>query len=114
MRQAYIPSEAVATHVERTEEGTMIINMGPQHPSTHGVLREVCELEGERIVKAECVIGYLHTGMEKEAEYLTYHKALPITYRMDYQSANNNNLAFSLSIEKILGVEIPRAGSTCA
>jgi NADH-quinone oxidoreductase subunit D len=110
MRQAYIPSEAVATHVERTEEGTMIINMGPQHPSTHGVLRVVCELEGERIVKAECVIGYLHTGMEKEAEYLTYHKALPMTDRMDYLSANNNNLAFSLSIEKILGVEIPPRG----
>jgi NADH-quinone oxidoreductase subunit D len=110
MRQAFIPSEAVATHVERTEEGTMIINMGPQHPSTHGVLRVVCELEGERIVKAECVIGYLHTGMEKEAEYLTYHKALPMTDRMDYLSANNNNLAFSLSIEKILGVEIPPRG----
>jgi NADH-quinone oxidoreductase subunit D len=110
MRQAFIPSAAVATNVERTEEGTMIINMGPQHPSTHGVLRVVCELEGERIVKAECVIGYLHTGMEKEAEYLTYHKALPMTDRMDYLSANNNNLAFSLSIEKILGVEIPPRG----
>ncbi len=68
------------------------------------MLRVICELEGERIVKAECVIGYLHTERwRKEAEYLTYHKALPMTDRMDYLSANNNNLAFSLSIERFSG-----------
>jgi NADH-quinone oxidoreductase subunit D len=110
MRQATIPGRATSTTVERTEEGTMIINMGPQHPSTHGVLRIVCELEGETIVHAECIIGYLHTGMEKEAEYLQYHKALPMTDRMDYLSANNNNLAFVLPVEKILGIEIPPRG----
>lgn len=110
MRQASIPGRATSTTYERTEEGTMIINMGPQHPSTHGVLRIVCELEGETIVHAECIIGYLHTGMEKEAEYLQYHKALPMTDRMDYLSANNNNLAFVLPVEKILGIEIPPRG----
>ena len=77
MRQAYIPSEAVATHVERTEEGTIIINMGPQHPSTHGVLRVVCELEGERIVKAECVIGYLHTGIDRKSTRLNSSHEVP-------------------------------------
>lgn len=105
MNQPVIPPPSATYH--RSEEGTMIINMGPQHPSTHGVLRVICELEGETIVNAECVIGYLHTGMEKEAEYLTYHKALPMTDRMDYLSANNNNLAFVLPIEKILGIDIP-------
>lgn len=110
MRQPYIPSQATGTTVERTEEGTMIINMGPQHPSTHGVLRIVCELEGETIVNSECIIGYLHTGMEKEAEYLQYHKCIPMTDRMDYLSANNNNLAFVLPVEKILGIEIPPRG----
>lgn len=110
MSKPFIPSQAAATTVERTEEGTLILNMGPQHPSTHGVLRVVCELEGERIVNAECIIGYLHTGMEKEAEYLTYHKALPMTDRMDYLAANSNNLAYVLPIEKILGIEIPPRG----
>jgi NADH-quinone oxidoreductase subunit D len=98
------------TVFERTGENTMIVNMGPQHPSTHGVLRVVCELEGETIVRCKCVIGYLHTGMEKEAEYQTYHKCVVMTDRMDYLNANGNNLAHALAVEKLYGLEIPRRG----
>jgi len=98
------------TVFERTGENTMIVNMGPQHPSTHGVLRVVCELEGETIVRCKCVIGYLHTGMEKEAEYQTYHKCVVMTDRMEYLNANGNNLAHALAVEKLYGLEIPRRG----
>ncbi len=95
---------------ERTGENTMIVNMGPQHPSTHGVLRVVCELDGETIVQCKCVIGYLHTGMEKEAEYQQYHKCVVMTDRMDYLNANGNNLAHALAVEKLLGIEVPKRG----
>ncbi|MBA3725548.1 MAG: NADH dehydrogenase (quinone) subunit D [Armatimonadetes bacterium] len=88
----------------------MIVNMGPQHPSTHGVLRIILELEGETIVNLECVIGYLHTGMEKEAEYQQYLKCVTMTDRMDYLAANSNNLAHALSIEQLLQIEIPERG----
>ncbi|MDI9638833.1 NADH dehydrogenase (quinone) subunit D [Kamptonema cortianum] len=108
MSQTFIPS--TETVFEKTGENTMIVNMGPQHPSTHGVLRVICELEGETIVTAKCVIGYLHTGMEKEAEYQTYHKCVVMTDRMDYLNANGNNLAHALAIEKLLGCEIPKRG----
>lgn len=94
----------------KTGENTMVVNMGPQHPSTHGVLRVICELEGETIVQAKCVIGYLHTGMEKEAEYQQYHKCVVMTDRMDYLNANGNNLAHALAVEKLLGCEIPKRG----
>lgn len=96
------------TVFERTGENTMIVNMGPQHPSTHGVLRVICELEGETIIKCKCVIGYLHTGMEKEAEYQQYHKCVVMTDRMDYLNANGNNLAHALAVEKLLQCEIPK------
>ncbi len=96
------------TIFQRTAENTMIVNMGPQHPSTHGVLRVICELEGETIIQCKCVIGYLHTGMEKEAEYQQYHKCVVMTDRMDYLNANGNNLAHALAVEKLLGCEIPR------
>jgi len=86
----------------------MVVNMGPQHPSTHGVLRVICELDGENIVTCKCVIGYLHTGMEKEAEYQQYRKCVVMTDRMDYLNANGNNLAHALAIEKLLGCEIPK------
>lgn len=98
------------TVFERVGENTMVVNMGPQHPSTHGVLRVVCELEGETIVKCRVVIGYLHTGMEKEAEYQQYHKCTVMTDRMDYLNANGNNLAHALAVEKLLGCEIPKRG----
>ena len=98
------------TVFQRTGENTMVVNMGPQHPSTHGVLRVICELEGETIVKCKSVIGYLHTGMEKEAEYQQYHKCTVMTDRMDYLNANGTNLAHALAIEKLLGCEIPKRG----
>jgi NADH-quinone oxidoreductase subunit D len=98
------------TVFERTGENSMIINMGPQHPSTHGVLRVVCELEGETIVACQCVIGYLHTGMEKEAEYQQYNKCVVMTDRMDYLNSNGNNLAHALAVEKLLDCEIPKRG----
>lgn len=108
MSQTFIPS--TETVFQRTGENTMIVNMGPQHPSTHGVLRVICELEGETIIQAKCVIGYLHTGMEKEAEYQTYHKCVVMTDRMDYLNANGNNLAHALAVEKLLDIEIPKRG----
>jgi NADH-quinone oxidoreductase subunit D len=104
----FMPS--TETVFQRTGENTMIVNMGPQHPSTHGVLRVICELEGETIIKCKCVIGYLHTGMEKEAEYQQYHKCVVMTDRMDYLNANGNNLAHALAVEKLLGCEIPKRG----
>ncbi|MFI5371103.1 MAG: NADH dehydrogenase (quinone) subunit D [Candidatus Eisenbacteria bacterium] len=85
----------------------MTLNMGPQHPSTHGVLRVVLELDGETIVKAKPIIGYLHTGMEKQAEYKTYTQSIPQTDRMDYLSPMSNNLALCLAAEKLLGIEPP-------
>ena len=85
----------------------MTLNMGPQHPSTHGVLRVVLELDGETVLKAKPIIGYLHTGMEKQAEYKTYTQSIPQTDRMDYISPMSNNLAFCLSTEKLLGITVP-------
>jgi NADH-quinone oxidoreductase subunit D len=89
---------------EKTRVDTMTINMGPQHPSTHGVLRLVLTLEGERVVRAEPDIGYLHTGIEKTAEGKSYYQALVLTDRMDYLAPLCNNLAYSLAVEKLLGV----------
>src|SRR5688572_8037826 len=106
--QAFMPS--TETLFERIGDNTMIVNMGPQHPSTHGVLRIILELEGEVIVNLECVIGYLHTGMEKEAEYQQYLKCVTMTDRMDYLAANSNNLAHALSIEQLLDLEVPARG----
>jgi len=89
----------------RTE--SLTINMGPQHPSTHGVLRVVLELEGEIVVKARPVIGHLHRGIEKLAETKTYHQVLPLTDRLDYLSPLINNLGYCLAVEKLLSLEIP-------
>ncbi|CAN5505756.1 NADH dehydrogenase (quinone) subunit D [soil metagenome] len=104
----FMPS--TETIFERKGEHTMIVNMGPQHPSTHGVLRVIVELEGETIIQCKCVIGYLHTGMEKEAEYQQYNKCVVMTDRMDYLNANGNNLAHALAVEKLLECEIPKRG----
>jgi len=89
----------------------MTLNMGPQHPSTHGVLRLVLELDGETITSCEPHIGYLHRGIEKLAESKTYHQFLPITDRLDYVSAPSNNLAYCLAVEKLAGLEIPGRAS---
>lgn len=92
---------------EDTDE-TMVINLGPQHPSTHGVLRVKLVLDGERIVHAEPVIGYLHTGFEKTAETLTYQQCNTITDRLDYLAPMTNNLAYVLTVEKMMDIEVPK------
>lgn len=86
----------------------MTINMGPQHPATHGVLRFVLELDGETIMKSTPCIGYLHRGIEKLMESRTYWQAMPLTDRLDYTSGMSNNLAYCLTVEKLLGIEIPK------
>jgi NADH-quinone oxidoreductase subunit D len=90
----------------RTE--TMTVNMGPQHPSTHGVLRLVLELDGEVIKSVMPTIGYLHTGIEKTAEQKRWQQVIPLVERMDYLAAHSNSLAYSLSVEKLLGLEMPQ------
>ena len=102
----------ISTALKESPEGRerMVLNMGPQHPSTHGVLRLVLELDGE-VVK-ECVpdVGYLHRGMEKLAEHKGYHRFIPFTDRLDYLSPMSNNTAYVMAVEKLLGVECtPRA-----
>jgi NADH-quinone oxidoreductase subunit D len=86
----------------------MTINMGPQHPATHGVLRLVLELDGEVIVKTTPHIGHLHRGVEKLAESKTYHQVIPLTDRLDYTNAMGNNLGYVLAVEKLLGIEVPK------
>ena len=92
-----------------TPEGTELycLNMGPQHPSTHGVLRVMLELDGETVVKATPILGYLHRGIEKLAEARTYPQFIPYTDRMDYVSSMCNNLAYCQTVEKLVGVEVP-------
>ena len=87
---------------------TMVLNMGPQHPSTHGVLRVLLELDGETVVKADPDCGYLHTGIEKSCEDKTYSQAITLTDRIDYLNPLGNNLAYCLAVEKLLGLEIPK------
>ncbi len=87
------------------EKELMTINMGPQHPSTHGVLRLIVTLRGEEVVKCESDIGYLHTGIEKQSENKTYSQALTLTDRTDYLNPLINNLGFTLTVEKLLGIE---------
>ena len=86
----------------------IVINMGPQHPSTHGVLRLVLELEGETVTQARSVIGYLHTGIEKNCEYRTWTQGVTFVTRADYLAPLFNETAYCLAVEKLLGVEAPR------
>jgi NADH-quinone oxidoreductase subunit D len=86
----------------------MILNMGPQHPSTHGVLRVILELDGEVVLKAKPVIGYLHTGIEKSCESKTYSQAITLTDRIDYLAPLSNNLCYCLAAEKLIGWEVPK------
>ncbi len=90
----------------------IIINMGPQHPSTHGVLRLILELEGETVVQARSVIGYLHTGIEKSCEYRTWTQAVTFVTRADYLSPAFNEAAYCMAVEKLLGVQVPRRAET--
>jgi NADH-quinone oxidoreductase subunit D len=89
----------------RTE--TMTVNMGPQHPSTHGVLRLILEVDGETVLSARPTIGYLHTGIEKTAEQKKWQQVVPLVERMDYLAAQSNSLGYVLSVEKLLGLEMP-------
>lgn len=93
---------------DRVSDNVMVVNFGPQHPSAHGQLRLILELEGEKVVKATPDVGYLHRGMEKMAENMIYNEFLPTTDRMDYIAASSNNYAFALSVERLLGVDVPR------
>jgi NADH-quinone oxidoreductase subunit D len=90
-----------------TEDRTMILNMGPQHPSTHGVLRVILEIDGENVVRIMPDIGYLHTGIEKTCEAKFYQQVVPLTDRIDYLCPLTNNLTYCLAVEKLLGLEIP-------
>src|SRR5438093_2740197 len=109
MQQHKIENVYTIEDSQLSEDGqrvdTMTINMGPQHPSTHGVLRLILTIEGEIVVKAVPDIGFLHTGIEKTAEDKTYHQALVLTDRMDYVAPLCNNLGYSLAVEKLLGIE---------
>jgi NADH-quinone oxidoreductase subunit D len=87
---------------------TMVLNMGPQHPSTHGVLRVLLELDGENVVSAIPDIGYLHTGIEKSCEDKTYSQVITLTDRIDYLNPLGNNLAYCLAVEKLLGLNVPK------
>jgi NADH-quinone oxidoreductase subunit D len=91
---------------------TMTLNMGPQHPSTHGVLRLVLELDGEVITKITPHIGFLHRGVEKLSEHRTYHQILPLTDRLDYLAPMSNNLGYILAVEKLMAVEVPERAET--
>lgn len=91
-------------------EHQMVLNLGPQHPATHGVLRVLLRLDGETVVSAECELGYLHRGYEKLAENMTYHEYIPHTDRLDYISPVANNIAYVMAVEKLLGLELPTRG----
>ncbi|MGO9518869.1 MAG: NADH-quinone oxidoreductase subunit D, partial [Candidatus Korobacteraceae bacterium] len=93
--------------LDSTQDRTMVLNMGPQHPSTHGVLRLLLEIDGETIVRVMPDIGYLHTGIEKTCEAKFYQQVVPLTDRIDYLAPMTNNLAYCLAVEKLLGIEIP-------
>jgi len=93
--------------VQPVREETMIINMGPQHPSTHGVLRLVLELDGEYVVSCRPVLGYLHTGIEKNTEYRTWQQGVTFVTRADYLSPFFNEVAYCLAVERLLGIEAP-------
>jgi NADH-quinone oxidoreductase subunit D len=90
------------------DDRTMVLNMGPQHPSTHGVLRLLLELDGETIVRIRPDIGFLHTGIEKTCEAKFYQQVVPLTDRIDYLCPMTNNLAYVLAVEKLLGLEMPK------
>ena len=85
----------------------MVVNLGPQHPSTHGVLRLVLELEGETVTQARVAIGYLHTGIEKNLEYRNWVQGVTFVTRMDYLSPIFQETAYCLAVEKLLGIEVP-------
>jgi NADH-quinone oxidoreductase subunit D len=106
--EALLSKDTSVTLSEDSLDNEMILNMGPQHPATHGVLRVVLRLDGETIIASECELGYLHRGYEKLAENMTFHEFIPHTDRLDYISPIANNVAYCQSVEKLMHVEIPR------
>jgi len=111
MDGASTPPPPLATEVPQGEDALhgerMVINMGPSHPSTHGVLRLVLTLDGEVVKAVQPHLGYLHRGMEKIAESMTYHQFIPYTDRLDYLAPLSNNVAYVLAIEKLMGITVP-------
>src|SRR5947199_4449180 len=109
MQKQDVETQYIIEDSQSLEDGnrvdTMTINIGPQHPSTHGVLRLILTINGETVIKSVPDIGFLHTGIEKTAEAKTYHQALVLTDRMDYLAPLCNNLGYSLAVEKLLGIE---------
>lgn len=104
------PSEAINQRVRERDGDTMTLNMGPQHPSTHGVLRLKLQLDGEIVTSCEPIIGYLHRGIEKMAENKRYQLVFPWLDRVDYLESDMNNLGFALAVEKLLDIEVPERG----
>src|SRR5450755_1711606 len=108
MSEPAVPGLVIAEEEQSPTGGRrMVLNMGPQHPSTHGVLRLLLELDGETIVSAVPDIGYLHTGIEKEFEAKLYQQGVTLTDRIDYLAPLSNNLCYWLAAEKLLQLEIP-------
>src|SRR5579863_5944784 len=105
--EALMSKDTTVSMEEDSLEHEMVLNLGPQHPATHGVLRVLLRLDGETIVSAESELGYLHRGYEKLAENMTYHEYIPHTDRLDYISPVANNVAYCMSVEKLLGLELP-------
>jgi NADH-quinone oxidoreductase subunit D len=97
----------ITERIQKVGKNTVLINMGPQHPSTHGVLRVILELDGETVIRAYPDIGFLHTGIEKTMENKTYAQVIPLTDRMDYVANLSNNLAYLLAVEKLLDIQAP-------
>ena len=107
-----VVADAKRHNQDAVQDHTMVLNMGPQHPSTHGVLRLVLEIDGETVVSLAPDIGYLHTGIEKTTEAKFYQQVVPLTDRIDYLCPMTNNLAYVLAVEKLLGLEIPERAET--
>jgi NADH-quinone oxidoreductase subunit D len=107
LRMSEVEAAQQGERLADENDQTMIINMGPQHPSTHGVLRLMLQLEGERVIRSKPIMGYLHTGMEKTGEELTYLQGPTNVTRMDYASPLFNELVFSMATEQLLGIEVP-------
>ena len=105
--------EAISEAARNADDDRIVVNMGPQHPSTHGVLRLILEIEGETVTQARCGIGYLHTGIEKNLEYRYWSQGVTFVTRMDYLSPFFNEVAFCLGVEKLLGItdQVPERAS---
>ncbi len=106
--EALMSKDSTVSQDEDALDNEMVLNMGPQHPATHGVLRVLLRLDGETVLSAECELGYLHRGYEKLAENMTYHEYIPHTDRLDYISPLANNTAYCMAVEKLMHLELPR------